>query len=326
MVMTIFSNTLTARAEAPLDLVSIPDIEPTVPSVTTDTVTSEQQLLDSDSREIHSSNSDDYNIAFSPSPPNQELPQVADHSLAVTIAPHPAQTHEVNLPQANLQPDNLAATNQNQVNTPIVQIKGIDNNSSKSNPIPSAIAAQPIPGTVATSADLLRLQPQTPEPSTQSANQTDTTIAQRDLDIRRSPVGVPSYIGIGGNIGLSSGDDNTTLGDGGFVVNSKIRLSDTLSLRPSVIFGNDAVFLIPLTYDFVIPRVDPFEPIRFAPFAGGGVAISTDDDNNIGFLLTLGVDVPISRTFVANAALNVGFIEDTTDFGLMLGVGYVFGK
>ncbi len=196
------------------------------------------------------------------------------------------------------------------------------------NPLVTSIAVQPIPGTAATSAQLLIA----PQPSVQQAsllfpNKSETRLAQADLDPRRPTTArVPNYIGIGGNLGLSDNSTSTSLGDGGFVVNGKFSLTPKLSLRPAAIFGNDVTFLIPLTYDFVIPTVDPFEPVRFAPFLGGGLAISTDDDNSIGFLFTGGIDVPISRAFVANASINLGFIEDETDFGLMIGVGYTFPK
>jgi len=192
-----------------------------------------------------------------------------------------------------------------------------------------AIATQPIPESLTSSAEALTLQP------TQDAEivlNESQTLAQTDLDIRRGTPGVPNYVGIGINIGLTEDDDDeatddgggTALGDAGFVINGKIGLSRNLSLRPGVIIGDDALFMVPLTYDFLIPRVDPFEPVRFAPFLGGGVALSTDSDDNIGFLLTGGVDVPLSRSFVANGSINIGFIEDETDIGIILGVGYTF--
>lgn len=196
-----------------------------------------------------------------------------------------------------------------------------------------AIATQPVPESLTSSADALTLQP------TQDAEiglNESQTLAQTDLDIRRGTRGVPNYLGIGINIGLTEEDDvadaeadaddggQTALGDAGFVINGKIGLSRNISLRPGVIIGDDALFMVPLTYDFLIPRVDPFEPVRFAPFLGGGVALSTDSDDNIGFLLTGGVDVPLSRSFVANGSINIGFIEDETDIGIILGVGYTF--
>lgn len=198
------------------------------------------------------------------------------------------------------------------------------------NPLAQPIAAAPMPGTAATSAQLL-ITPPTQQSLPQAgslslSHKPSTILAQADLDPRRGRVGVPNYLGLGGNLGLSDNSNGTSLGDGGFVVNSKIRLNSKLSLRPTAIFGNDATFLIPLTYDFTIPTADPFEPVRFAPFLGGGLAIATDDNDSIGFLLTGGIDVPISRAFVANASINIGFIEDETDFGLIIGIGYTFPK
>ncbi|MEQ8996169.1 MAG: hypothetical protein RID53_06640 [Coleofasciculus sp. B1-GNL1-01] len=194
-----------------------------------------------------------------------------------------------------------------------------------------AIATQSVPESLNSSADALTLQPTQDEEIVLNESR---TLAQTDLDIRRGTRGVPNYLGIGINIGLTEEDDvaeadaddggETALGDAGFVINGKIGLSRNISLRPGVIIGDDALFMVPLTYDFLIPRVDPFEPVRFAPFLGGGVALSTDSDDNIGFLLTGGVDVPLSRSFVANGSINIGFIEDETDIGIILGVGYTF--
>jgi hypothetical protein len=56
---------------------------------------------------------------------------------------------------------------------------------------------------------------------------------------------------------------------------------------------------------------------------GAGAAISTGDDSTVGFLLSGGVDVPVSNQITANAGVNVGFIDET-EVGLQLGVGYNF--
>lgn len=133
----------------------------------------------------------------------------------------------------------------------------------------------------------------------------------------------PSYIGVAGNIGLTGG---TALGDSNFAVISKIGLSPFFSIRPSAVidFEDDATILIPVTLDFV-PRqpgqVTEDLGISIAPYFGGGAAISTDGD--VGPLLTAGVDVPITPRFTANAAFNVGFLDEV-DVGLMIGVGYNF--
>jgi hypothetical protein len=154
-----------------------------------------------------------------------------------------------------------------------------------------------------------------------SSNEANTAVAQNvDITPGRATRGGSSYIGIAGNLGLSG---DTGLGDGAFVINSKIGLTRNVSFRPAVAFGDDTDFLLPLTYDFVIESADPFAPIPFAPYVGGGVILSTNGDNDIGFLLTGGVDVPLSTQFVANASINVGFRNDT-DVGLFVGVGYTF--
>lgn len=196
-----------------------------------------------------------------------------------------------------------------------------DNQPALSDAANDVTAAKPIPGTVSTSAASLTLQPKTLPLPEMSSHEVDNPIAQTNIDPGRTTRGGASYIGIGGNIGLGG---DTALGNGSFVINGKIGLTRSLSLRPAAVIGDDTVFIIPLTYDFTIRQTDPFEPVRFAPFVGGGIALSTDEDDNIGFLLTGGVDVPLSREFVANGSINVGFIEDTTDVGLILGVGYTF--
>lgn len=200
-------------------------------------------------------------------------------------------------------------------------------------------ATQPIPGTLETSAASLTAMPVSPSPEAPS-NAADTTVAQTEIDPGRPTRGGQSYIGIGGSIGLSG---DSAIGDGGFAINAKVGLTPTISVRPGVIIGDSTDFLLPVTYDFVIQTDDPFEPVPFAPFVGGGVAFSTggdegdiDDDADVddddgdgdgdsfGFLLTAGADFPISPQFVANAAVNVGFYDGSTDFGILLGVGYTF--
>ena len=63
--------------------------------------------------------------------------------------------------------------------------------------------------------------------------------------------------------------------------------------------------------------------ITAAPYAGAGVIVSTGDNGNFGFLITGGVDVPLSRNFTATAGLNIGFL-DGAEVGLLVGVGYTF--
>lgn len=133
----------------------------------------------------------------------------------------------------------------------------------------------------------------------------------------------PSYIGVGGFIGF---DDDSALGDGSFSVISKIGLSRNFSIRPSALIDDDTVFLIPVTIDFPVGDVanTGVQRISVAPYFGAGVSINTDDDADVGFLLTGGVDVPVSRKITATGGVNIGFSDDNADVGLLLGVGYNF--
>lgn len=183
------------------------------------------------------------------------------------------------------------------------------------------VATTPQPEKLETSAAYLAAQSNASFDSTAPVQAPDTAVAQNtEIVPGRATRGGSSYIGIGGNLGLSG---EPALGDGAFMINSKIGLTRNISFRPAVLFGDDTDFLLPLTYDFVLESADPFAPIPFAPYVGGGVIVSTNGDNTLGFLLSGGVDVPLSAQFVANASINVGFRNDT-DVGLMLGVGYTF--
>lgn len=189
--------------------------------------------------------------------------------------------------------------------------------------VESPITATPQAEKLETSAAYLSAQPNASFGSTAPVEGSETAVAQNpntEIVPGRATRGGSSYIGIGGNLGLSG---EPALGDGAFMINSKIGLTRNISFRPAVLFGDDTDFLLPLTYDFVLESADPFAPIPFAPYLGGGVIVSTNGDNTLGFLLTGGVDVPLSAQFVANASINVGFRNDT-DVGLMLGVGYTF--
>ncbi|MFN6485641.1 MULTISPECIES: fasciclin domain-containing protein [unclassified Nostoc] len=139
----------------------------------------------------------------------------------------------------------------------------------------------------------------------------------------RTTLGGPSYIGGGGNIGLSGGD--TALGDTNFSVFSKIGLTRNISVRPAVIFGDDTLFLVPLTLDFT-PRATAEVGQRtfaIAPYLGAGVAIEANLDTDFGLLLTGGVDIPLGTRFTLNGAVNAAFMDET-DVGLQLGLGYNF--
>jgi hypothetical protein len=178
----------------------------------------------------------------------------------------------------------------------------------------------PVPGTVATSS--MALVPEYAEPTSSTSQPSAPQVAQSDIDLGRPTRGGSSYIGVAGNIGISGGE--SSLGDGNFAVISKVGLTNTISVRPSAVFGNNTTILVPITYDFSFQQADPFsEPLAIAPYVGIGAAINTGDDSQVGFLASGGIDVPLSSQFTATAAVNAAFFDET-DIGLLLGVGYNF--
>lgn len=179
----------------------------------------------------------------------------------------------------------------------------------------------PMPGTAVTSATTLTPQ-LTTTPALATTKIDSSQVAQVDSgDVGRTLVGGSSYVGIAANIGL---DGDTALGDSNFTVISKIRFLPNLSVRPSAVIAGDSVFLIPVTYDISIPGADALDPaLPLSPYIGGGIAIATGDDSQTDFLLSGGVDFPLTDRFTATAGINVAFFEDTS-IGLLLGVGYNF--
>ena len=186
----------------------------------------------------------------------------------------------------------------------------------------ASVTPTPIPGTVATSSATLTSEFVQPTSQT-TAQPSAPKVAQSDIDLGRTNRGGSSYIGVAANIGLS-GDADSSLGDGNFAVVSKIGLTNSISVRPSAVFGDNTTILLPLTYDFSFKSADTFsEPLAIAPYIGVGGAYKTGDDSQFAFLLSGGIDVPLTPQFTATAAVNAGFF-DKTDVGLLLGVGYNF--
>ncbi|MEH2081734.1 MAG: hypothetical protein V7K89_17525 [Nostoc sp.] len=185
----------------------------------------------------------------------------------------------------------------------------------------ASVTPTPVPGTVATSSATLTSEFVQPT-SKATAQPSATKVAQSDIDLGRTTNGGSSYLGIAANIGLSGGD--TSLGDGNFAVVSKIGLTNSISVRPSAIFGDNTTILLPITYDFTFKPADAFsEPLAIAPYVGVGAAYKTGDDSQFAFLASAGIDVPLTSQFTATAAINAGFFDET-DVGLLLGVGYNF--
>ncbi|HYW22448.1 MAG TPA: hypothetical protein VE956_24690 [Nodularia sp. (in: cyanobacteria)] len=177
----------------------------------------------------------------------------------------------------------------------------------------------PVPGTALTSsAALISASQQL------TAESSPIQVAQADIDVRKAPRGARSYVGVAGNIGIGGGD--SSLADGNFAVISKVGITNTISVRPSGVFGNDTTILVPITYDFNIKQTDPFEePLGIAPYVGVGAAIKTGGDSTTALLITGGIDFPLNPQFTATASVNAGFFDET-DVGLLLGIGYNFGS
>ncbi|MBF2064016.1 MAG: hypothetical protein IGS39_06265 [Calothrix sp. C42_A2020_038] len=184
-------------------------------------------------------------------------------------------------------------------------------------------AVTPVPGTTSTTSAAL-MKSHTPATQQQTQQVTTKQVAQANIDPGRTTRGGSSYIGVAGNIGLGGGD--SALGDGNFAVMSKVGLTRVFSVRPAAVFGDNTAILIPVTYDFSLQQTDdPFvEPLPIAPYVGVGAAIKTGGDSQLAFLVSGGVDFPLTQQFTATAAINAGFF-DRTDVGLLIGVGYNFG-
>jgi hypothetical protein len=151
------------------------------------------------------------------------------------------------------------------------------------------------------------------------------------------PLGIPSetsaeppqrrqprrFVGVGGSIGVDGEDIG--LSEGGFAVMTRNDLNDRLSIRGFTVFGSDRTDnTIALTVNF--PVRSRSGAVKLSPFVGGGALISSTslfENMIVRGLVTGGVDVPLSRRFVATTSVNVGF-TDTTNVGVGLGLMYGF--
>ncbi|MGK7929713.1 MAG: hypothetical protein AB4290_31465 [Spirulina sp.] len=145
--------------------------------------------------------------------------------------------------------------------------------------------------------------------------------------VRRRYINPPwSYLGLGGNLGLSN-NGLTDLGKGSVAIDGKIALTNYLSVRPAVLIGDSTTFLLPLTYDINIQSGDPFEPSIVHPFIGGGLTFSTRDmelNNNVAPLATAGIDFRVSDRVAIYSNFSAGFFGEQTEIGARLGIGYIF--
>lgn len=185
-------------------------------------------------------------------------------------------------------------------------------------PVQTPVETQTTPQTQPTTPT--EITPTTPTQTTPTTP--DPTTSQPLVSPGRATRSGSSYFGVGGNIGIGSGD--TQLGQSSFALISKIGLRPSYSVRPSILFSDNVTILLPVTYDFSV-GAGPTGALGFsaAPYVGLGAAISTGDGGDVALLLTGGVDVPISSQFTATAAVNATVTGEAA-VGILLGVGYNF--
>ena len=278
-------GTLSAQAET---AASVETATPAQPEVATHTTASETAVTATSA----SNSADTYSFSATPS---------------VLFANHTESTSPMGTIQAETAPTETAPATAADLSTEL----------------PEEIAkAAPVPGTAATSAQVLTEQTATPSSTAEAVAPTTETEAPKvaqSIDPGRATRSGSSYIGAGLNVGITG---DTALGDTNFTVLSKIGLTPTISVRPSVMIGDDADILIPVTLDFPSYTADGIG-VSAAPYVGAGVAITTGDSDVVRLLLTGGVDVPLTPQFTATAAVNAAVFDDT-DVGLLLGIGYNF--
>ena len=263
-----------------------------------------------------------------PSTPNnslpnnsQSIPEAMPDNRMPNAAPSRALMNSTPSTPNNSLPNNLPNNSQN---TPEAMP-----DSTTPNAMPNVLPRTDMtetsrPGTVPTGTTSDMATPVAPQNSQAIPNTTTPMqpLAPTTVSPGRSTQSGSSYIGIGGNIGIGSGD--TALGSGSFTVISKIGLTRNFSVRPSVLFGNSTTILVPITYDFSFGEGPTGSfGFRAAPYLGVGAAISTGNETKVGLLLTGGIDVPLSSQFTATAAVNAS-VTGKAAVGILVGVGYNF--
>jgi hypothetical protein len=162
-----------------------------------------------------------------------------------------------------------------------------------------------------------------PPNSSQPSSSPTPTPANAPSTEQAKPRPLRNYIGIGGNIGVSGGNEG--ISHGGVTIINKKDLNDSLSIRGSTVFGgnrNDST--LALTVNF--PVKTSSGQVQLIPFVGGGILLrskSNFEDLIVRGLVTGGIDVPLSRRFTATTAVKIGLLEKT-DVGVHLGIAYNF--
>jgi hypothetical protein len=133
----------------------------------------------------------------------------------------------------------------------------------------------------------------------------------------------PSYIGVGGVIGIQGG--TTSLSQGTFSILTKKVLTENLAIHnANTIFGSlTPSASIALTYNQ--PMSSDGLPIVFTPFIGAGIMTHYDNGLKISPHLTGGVDVSTPFNLTGTLRINAGFVRDRqADVGILFGVGKEF--
>jgi hypothetical protein len=128
-----------------------------------------------------------------------------------------------------------------------------------------------------------------------------------------------SYIGVGATIGLSDSDE-TGLGEGGFSIISRVGFTENLGLHNVAIFSDEFTSNFALTVRLPV-KSDQSGRTLVEPFIGPGITI---EDGEVDALVSAGADVPLTPDIAATARLNIGFTNDDTEIGIILGLGYNF--
>lgn len=126
-------------------------------------------------------------------------------------------------------------------------------------------------------------------------------------------------IGVSGNVGITG---DTAMGESSVSINSRIGLTDSLSVRPSVGLTSDPSITVPLTVDFPT-GADTDIGDSVTPYIGGGVVVTTGDNGQVAPMATVGLDVPIADAVGASISVDAGFLE-TTQVGASVGLSYSF--
>lgn len=124
----------------------------------------------------------------------------------------------------------------------------------------------------------------------------------------RHRASIPNYIGVGASIGLENDEESAN-------IFTKIGLTDSISIRPSMLIQDELAVDMPITYDITVSD-------NFSPYLGiGPGVIFKDDDTDINPIATAGVDVKLSRQFIANVNVKTD-VTDTDDLAVSVGLGY----